>query len=189
MANAILYYRTPTTLSNTTNATTPSALLANFNSQCLEFTFSDNLLESIQSTYTNNVVDYPVPNSSGTRKINKQDNGVKSLSLIIKGRFKKPLNASGVPIIDTEINKLIAISKILQVGVDHPFGVVGFYSPNAPQFSLDPNATSDNTGSPQSGTVTPATKGYTISSWDLGYASPNITAYDFSVTLSYGGTW
>ena len=30
MANAIIYYRTPTTLSNTTNATTPSALLANF---------------------------------------------------------------------------------------------------------------------------------------------------------------
>ena len=189
MANAIIYYRTPTTLSNTTNATTPSALLASFPLQCLEFTFSDNLLESIQTTYSNNVVDYPVPNSSGVRKINKQDNGVTSLSLIIKGRFKKPTNASGIPQLDTEIGRLITISKTLQVGSDHPFGVVGFYSPNAPQVSLDPNATSTNAGSPQSGTVTPATKGYTISSWDLGYMSPNITAYDFSVTLSYGGTW
>jgi|TARA_R110000824_G_scaffold355635_1_gene542843 hypothetical protein len=189
MVNAIIYYRTLSTLSNTTNATTPSALLSNFPLQCLEFTFSDNLLESIQTTYTNNIVDYPVPNSSGVRKINKQDNGISSFNLIVSGRFKKPINASGIPQINTDIAKIVTMSKISQIDTSHPFGVIGFYSPNAPEFTLDPNATSTNAGSPQSGTVTPATKGYTISSWELGYMTPKITSYDFRITLSYGGTW
>ena len=55
MANAILYYRTLSTLSNTTTATTPSALNTNFATQWLEFTFSDNLFEGISFDYQNNI--------------------------------------------------------------------------------------------------------------------------------------
>ena len=72
------------------------------------------------------------------------------------------------------------MSKMAQLDSRHPFGVIGFYSPNAPEFSLDPNASS---------ATVPATKGYTIESWDIGYMTPKIKNYDFSVTLSFGGTW
>ena len=75
------------------------------------------------------------------------------------------------------------MSKKMQVNTVYPDGIIGFYSPNAPEFSLDPNAT--KVGS----TETPATKGYTIESWDLGFMTPRIKNYDFSVSLSFGGTW
>ena len=186
MADAILYYRTVNTLSNTTNATTPAALATNFSAPCLSFTFSDNILETLQFNYVNNVIDIPVPIADGTRKINKQENGLKSIQLIINGRFKKP---SAQDSLDGDITKLINMSKTAQVDTSHIFGVVGIYAPSSPEFSLDPNATSSNAGNPTSGTITPATKGYTISSWDLGYMSPKVRTYDFRVVLSFGGTW
>ena len=184
MANAILYYRTLNTLSNTTNATTPSALNTNFASQCLEFTFSDNLLEGLSFDYQNNILDIPVPNSSGTRKINKQENGLKSITITINGRFKKP--SSGL---DSDIAILRTMATRSNLDTSHPFGNVGLYSPNAPEFSLDPNAISSNAGSPQSGTVTPATKGLTLDSFSIGYNTPQVKEYGFRATLKFGGTW
>jgi hypothetical protein len=174
MTDAILYWRTPTTRAD-------QYTVANLTSnQKLTFTVPDNILSSIQFSYQNNVLDIPVPNSNAVRRINKQENGLRSIRLIISGRFKKPLDGSGDPMEDTDIQKLIDMSKMSQVDASHPYGIIGFYSPNAPEFSLDPNAT---------GASAPATKGYTIESWDLGYMSPKITAYDFRVVLSFGGTW
>jgi hypothetical protein len=139
-------------------------------------------VEALQFTYRNNVLDIPVPISDGTRKINKQENGLREIKMILKGRFKKPLSDAGDPTNDAEIAKLILFAKTLQVNTVYPYGIIGFYSPNAPEFSLDPDATT----SPSN---TPATKGYTIESWDLGFMTPRVMSYDFSVTLSFGGTW
>ena len=129
-------------------------------------------------------MDIPVPNSSGTRKINKQENGLKSITIDINGRFRKP--ASGL---DADVGILRTMATRSNLDTSHPFGNVGFYSPNAPEFSIDPNATSTNAGSPQSGTVTPATKGLTLDSFSIGYNSPNIKAYGFRAKLKFGGTW
>ena len=177
MADAILYYRTPTSRQDQYALPTTSGFPAG---QKLTFTFSDNIMEAIQFSYENNIVDIPAPISDGTRKINKQENGLKDIKLIIKGRFKKPKDGSGNPILDTDIGKLITFSRIAQLDASHPFGIIGFFSPNAPEFSIDPNAT---------GASTPATKGLTIQGWDLGYMTPKVTSYDFRMTLSFGGTW
>ena len=181
MANAVLYFRN----GYTDAAQSLTTFLADSSkaSQKLEFIADDNLMEAVQFQYQNNVIDIPVPISNGTRKINKQENGLRSIKLIVKGRFRKPHEIdTGVmkPIADVDIAKLIAMSKRLQVTTEYPFGCIGFYSPNAPEFSLDPNAISPST---------PATKGFTIESWDLGYMSQKVKTYDFSVTLSFGGTW
>jgi len=187
MANAILYFRDGETGDGYTDTGAISGLNA---SQKLEFIADDNIMEAIEFAYTNNVIDLPVPIADGTRKINKQENGLRSVKLIIRGRFRKPHeigtgSEAGVvkPIADTDIAKLIAMSKRLQVNTAYPYGIIGLYSPNAPEFSLDPNATSVGA------TDTPATKGYTIESWNLGYASPKVKTYDFSVQLSFGGIW
>ena len=171
MANAILYYRNGYSQSETVVASLPDA-------QQVEFTFPDNTLETLQFNYVNNVVDIPVPVSDGTRKINKQENGLRSIQLIINGRIKKP---SAQNSLTTSITNLINMSKRLQVDAVYPYGNVGIYAPSSPEFSLDPNASA----SPN----VPATKGYTITSWDLGYTNPKVRSYEFRVVLSFGGTW
>lgn len=182
MANAILYFRDGETGNGYTDTGTISGLNA---SQKLEFVADDNLMEALEFHYTNNIIDIPVPVADGTRKINKQENGLRSIKLIVRGRFRKPHeinNGSVDPIVDTDIAKLIVMSKRLQVNTAYPYGIIGFDSPNAPEFSLDPNATTANSG-------TPATKGYTIETWNLGYMGSKVKTYDFSVSLSFGGIW
>ncbi|MBF85124.1 MAG: hypothetical protein CL489_11745 [Acidobacteria bacterium] len=181
MANAILYYRDGETGDGYTDV---GDLASIDDSQKLEFIADDNLMEQLEVHYTNNVIDLPVPIADGTRKINKQENGLRSIKLIVRGRFRKPHGAgTNTTIVDTDIAKLIAMSKKLQVNTAYPYGIIGFYSPNAPEFSLDPNATSVGA------TDTPATKGYTIESWNLGYVGSKVKSYDFSVNLSFGGIW
>ncbi len=68
---------------------------------------------------------------------------------------------------------------MVQVDSKHPFGVIGFYSPNAPEFSLDPNATLSSN----------ASYGYTIQSLRIGYLGQKTTRYGFTMTLSFGGTY
>tara|TARA_B110000495_G_C22601878_1_gene359864 strand:+ start:26 stop:556 length:531 start_codon:yes stop_codon:yes gene_type:complete len=175
MTDAILYYRTPT--STRTNYALPTT--AGFpTAQKLTFTFSDNLLEGIDFNYQNNVLDIPVPISTGLRKINKQDNGLKSIILTINGGFKIP-HSGGAPALDDDIGRLKTMASMVQVESKHPFGKIGFYSPNAPEFSLDPNATSS----------TNATFGYTLQNLRIGYMGQKTTRYGFSATLSYGGTF
>ncbi len=95
MADAMLYYRTPTTYKGISTDTYYDPINLPIG-QRMEFTFSDNLLEGIDFQYQNNVIDIPVPVSDGTRKINKQDNGLKSILLTINGQFKIP-KSGGVP--------------------------------------------------------------------------------------------
>ena len=172
MADAILYYRNG--YGDAPNQKTIAQLSAG---QKVIFAFPDNTLETLQFNYVNNVVDIPVPISDGTRKINKQENGLRSIQLIINGRLKKP---SAQDSLTTNVTNLINMSKRLQVDAVYPYGNVGLYAPSSPEFTLDPDANHPST---------PATKGYTITSWDLGYTSPKVKSYDFRVVLSFGGTW
>ena len=54
----------------------------------MEFSHPDNRLISVEWSYTNNILDIPVPVSDGTRKINKQENGLKSWTLILSGSIR-----------------------------------------------------------------------------------------------------
>lgn len=155
MVDSMIYYRTSSTIT-TSLSSLPS-------SQKLIFTTPTNILESISESYTNNIIDIPVPISDGTRKINKQDNGLSSYGFSISGVFDKP---------STDLTTLNLLRTTKQVTTDHPYGCIGFYSPNAPQFSIDPITT----------------RGLTIKNTNVGYAGQKKTRYGFTISLSFGGT-
>ena len=178
MANAHLFFRTLSTPKSNNNYSDSAEILARANSdthtdlgytlqvnkQVLAFDISDYILESIAEQYENNIIDIPVPTSDGTRKINKQENGLRSRTLTIKGIFRNKT--------DSDIEKLERMRQIPQVDTTHKYGVIGFYSPNALRFSLDPD-----------GNV-----GYTIVNTTIGYMGAAKKRYDFMITLSFGGT-
>ncbi len=174
---AKLYIRTLTTLSDTVNATTPTELETNFEAQVLTFLVPDNILEAVKFVYQNNISNIIAPNSEGVRRINKQENGLRGIQLTINGVFRNPKTISD------DIAKLRTFMTIKQLDLKHVQGIVGFECPNAPEFNLDPNAT---TGALPAGK---ATQGYTIDSVSLGYVGQQPTRYDFQVVLSFGGTW
>lgn len=181
MTDAILFYRTTSTFKGSNSSSqywNPTSLPQ---AQKLVFTFSDNLLEGINFQYQNNVLDIPAPNSEGIRKINKQENGLKSAVLEIVGSFKIPIT-NAMPALDADISKLKLMSSMSQIDSIHPYGRIGFYSPNAPEFSIDPNATANNINNS-------ATLGLTISSIKIGYVGQKTTRYSFNVSLSFGGTF
>lgn len=175
MPTALIYYRDPdnNTLSDDAGATTPELLATNFPDQVLSFTFSDNVLEGMNFSYVNNITDLPAPLSDGTRRINKQENGLSSVILSINGVFSNPKT------LNSDIAKLKLIASRVNLDEKHIYGNVGFYSPNASEFNLDPNAT---TGSK-------ATIGFTVTSFKIGYVGQENTRYGFSVVLSFGGTY
>jgi hypothetical protein len=177
MVDAILYYRTGIYIKGSSASDPYFDPVDLPTSYKVPFNFPDNLLEGIDYQYQNNVLDIPVPNSLGIRKINKQDNGLKTVQLTLNGEFLIPKTA-GVKTVDADILKLKLMASMLQVEDKHPYGKIGFYSPNAPEFSLDPNATSSLN----------ATKGYTLTSLRIGYIGQKTTRYGFSVTLAFGGT-
>ena len=180
MPTAFLYYRTNSTLRGVTYpnpSLDETTFLANMPSaQVLEFNFPDNILEGINFEYTNNVIDIPIANSDGVKRIAKQENGLRSIHVTINGVFKNPKS------INNDISKLKNMAKTSQIDDDNIYGVIGFYSPNAPEFSLDPNAVSLPIR-------TKGTIGYTMQSFSLGFQTPTITRYGFRVTLSFGGTY
>ena len=181
MASAILFYRTGGTgdISGESDTRRKASGSTYYDpadlpsAQKLEFTFPDNVLEGLKENYSNNIMDIPVPNSEGVRRINKQENGLQSISLSINGMLKNT---------QTDIQKLKTIRQTPQLDVQHPFGRIGFYSPNATEFSLDPSATVSGS------TNVPATKGYTISSVTIGYTGQSKTRYSFTAVLNFGGT-
>ena len=178
MASAILFYRTDGELSGESDTRRKASGSTYYDpadlpsAQKLEFTFPDNVLEGLTETYTNNIINIPVPNSEGVRRINKQENGLKSVSVSVKGLLKNT---------QTDIQKLKTIRQTPQLDLQHPNGRIGFYSPNATEFSLDPSATVSGS------TNVPATQGYTISDVTIGYAGQTKTRYSFQLTLNFGG--
>jgi len=179
MASAILFYRTDGDISGESDTRRKASGSTYYDpadlpsAQKLEFTFPDNVLEGLKEDYSNNIMDIPVPNSQGVRRVNKQENGLKYISLSINGMLKNT---------QTDIQKLKTIRQTPQLDQQHPFGRIGFYSPNATEFSLDPSATI------VSSVDVPATQGYTISGVTIGYTGQSKTRYSFSATLNFGGT-
>ena len=179
MASAILFYRTDGEISGETDTRKKASGSTYYDpadlpsAQILTFTFPDNVLEGVSEDYSNNIINIPVPNSEGVRRINKQENGLKSITLKIGGLLKNT---------QTDIQKLKTIRQTPQLDPQHPFGRIGFYSPNATEFSLDPSATI------VSSVDVPATQGYTISGVTIGYTGQSKTRYSFSATLNFGGT-
>lgn len=158
MANAILYYRTPTT--RTLDEIDPQNLPV---AQIMEFVFPDDIMEGINESYQNNIKTSPVPNQDGVRKINMQENGLSSNQITIRGVFKKNAGVG--------IQRLKDMRKIKQVDTYHQYGIFGIEIDNAPEFNLDPTNE----------------KGFHIISTSVGYAGQNLTRYDFSITLGFGG--
>ena len=164
MANAILYYRTPTTPVTTLAYDTPAKLLATFPAQCLEFVYPDDLLEGITETYSNNIKKIPAPNQDGVRKINIQENGLDAYGFTIHGVFKK---SAGVG-----IARLQAFRLRKQVDTVHTYGAFGLSISNAPVFSFEATTT----------------KGLFMDGTRIGYEGMKVTRYDFSVDIGFGGT-
>lgn len=175
MITALLYFRDTNSLRDDTGATTPTDLLANFPTQVLEFDIPDNVLEAMTFDYVNNVIDIPAPNSGGTKRMNKQENGLRSIILTIKGVFRNPKPTA----LSADIAKIKKFAALQQVDDDNIYGVIGFFSPNALEFSLDPDALN----------ATKGTIGYTLQSFRIGYVGQETTRYDFQVILSFGGTY
>ncbi len=166
MANAIIYYRTDSPDTKTTN-TTPIDYSDPQNlpvAQILEFVFPDDIMEGVRETYQNNIKTSPVPNQDGVRKLNVQENGLTSNSIVVRGVFKKNAGVG--------IQRLKDMRLVKQVDTYHQYGVFGIEIDNAPQFNIDPDDQ----------------KGLHIISTDIGYAGQAKTRYDFTITLGFGGT-
>jgi len=160
MANALLFYRTPASTQGITPD--PQNLLT---AQKLEFIFPADIMEGVNEIYNNNIKQLPVPNQDGARKLNIQENGLQGYTFTINGVFEKGGTTLG-------ITRLKAFRIRKQVDTFHLFGAFGIEIDNAPEFSLDPNAT----------------LGLHIQSTNVGYAGQRFNRYDFSVTLGFGGT-
>lgn len=169
MANAIIYYRDDN--STLDDYATPLLLLAGKPAQCVEFTYSSKMLEGVKRHYMTNITKILVPNADGTRTIRKQENGLKEYWWILRGLFR-------TPDVDADIKKLETFRTQLQVTTKYPYGNIGFYSPNALRFNLDPNATHANA----------ATQGFTIDYVDEGRVGQKGEIFDFEIKLDFGGT-
>ncbi len=126
MANAILYFRTVSTLV-TPIASLPSA-------QRLTFTPPDDLASGIDEEHENNIVRKIPPKPSG-RRIIQTDEGFKGWILTLSGNY----------IIDSNVEsatKLFDFINIVQAIAELPFGVFGIFYPNGPSYlNIDPNST------------------------------------------------
>jgi hypothetical protein len=178
MGDAFIYYRLESNNSHKQSNTptsgyvsTPQLLKTNFPNQVLEFTLPDELLSSVDMTYENNIKDAPISNPDGTRRINKQDNGLNRISFSFRGRFK---DAS------SDIQKLIDFAVLKQVESSgntnaNQFGVFGFYTDNTTikPFNIDPDGT----------------KGLTINGFNIHRDGQRPKTFDFSLSMTFGGTF
>lgn len=158
-------------LGTTERNTLVTNLELNFPAQILRFTLPDELLESVSMMYENNIKDSPVSEPDGTRRINKQDNGLMGIRYVFRGRFKDSA---------TDITKLINMAKALQVeSTTDPlamgFGKFGFFTDNTTlkPFNLDPYAT----------------RGLTIKSFSINRTGQAPKNFDFEIVMTFGGTF
>ena len=141
------------------------------NTQILKFTLPTEILEAVTMVYENNMKDSPVSEPDGVRRINKQDNGLSSVKYTLRGLFKD--NA-------TDITTLRNMAKRLQVesttNTDSlGFGIFGFFSDNTSiqPFNMDPTSA----------------KGLTLNSFTITRSSQSPKSFDFSIAMTFGGTY
>ncbi len=159
MANAMLYYRTPTTTS--VIVPDPNNLP---DAQKLLFTPPDDLAAGIDERHTNNIVRKVPPIPRG-RKIIQTDEGFKEKIFTLHGNFI--VDSNDAP------DKLDDFVIIGQSDDYHKFGVFGISYPNGPSY-----LTKDSTN----------TQGFMIEEKGGKHIGITKEIFDFSVRISFGGT-
>ena len=158
MANAFLYYRTPTT--RTIDIADPINLPP---AQKLTFTPPDDHANGIDEEWTNNIA-RKIPAKPKGRKILQNDQGVSGWNFTISGYWTVGLG-------DSE-TKLHNFRKLAQEDSYHEFGVFGLQYPNGPAYlNIDPTNTK--------GLMITGTRGKHVGAINK--------ILDFSVGLSSGG--
>jgi len=168
MVNAVLFYRTDTTL--TDSVATLLGGTAQQKSQCLEYDAPENILEAISETYGNRINEQVSVNSEGERQIFIRDDGMASRTIKIQGVIKKE---------ETDIPKLKKFRILPQTTEKLVHGRFGLRIGNADFFQIDPK---EDTTSP----VTVG-RGLMIKDMSIGYDGSRKVRYGFSVTLAFGG--
>jgi len=164
MANAMLFYRTPTTRIVDSGFGTPALLLANAPAQCLLFTPPNDLAARLIDNCTNNIVRKPPPEPF-SRRIRQTDEGVAGWLITVEGNF--------IGAVGDAAAKLHNFWKLPQGDTYHVFGVFGITYPNGPSYiqTIDPAAT----------------KGLMITNKQDTHVGLTKEIVDFSIQLSYGG--
>tara|TARA_B110000495_G_C22895368_1_gene522360 strand:- start:281 stop:844 length:564 start_codon:yes stop_codon:yes gene_type:complete len=141
------------------------------NAQILKFTLPTEILEGVSMVYENNIKDSPVSEPDGVRRINKQDNGLSGITYTFNGLFKD--NA-------TDITTLTNMAKRLQVESSTTtgslgFGIFGFFtdSTTIAPFNIDPTTL----------------RGLTLNSFTINRTSQSPKSFDFSIKMTFGGTY
>ena len=159
MANAILFYRTPSTLQAA--VPDPNSLPAG---QKLLFTPPNDLASGIDEDHENNIVRKIPPKPSG-RRIIQTDEGFKGWILTLSGNYIIESNVESA-------DKLFAFINVIQGIAELPFGVFGISYPNGPTYlNIDPDSTKGLMVMRRSGKHVGITK----------------EIFDFSATVSFGG--
>ena len=169
MANAVLFYRTDSTLTDSvadllTGTTQEKA-------QCLEYDAPDNILEAIDEQYSNRINEQVSVNSEGNRQLFIRDDGMAGRTITLKGMIRKA---------DTDLEKLKQFRILQQTTDELVHGRFGFRIGNADFFAIDPRK-DDYDGNGAIG------RGLMIKSMQIGYSGQAKIRYGFVITLAFGG--
>ena len=160
MANAVLFYRTDSTLT-TSVASLPAG-------QKLEYDAPDNILEAIQEVYQNRINEQVSVNSEGNRQIFIRDDGMAGRTITINGMIKKA---------STDIGKLKSFRILQQTTDDLVHGRFGIKIDNAPHYQIDPvKDNGSNVG-----------RGLMIKTMSIGYSGQSKVRYGFKIDFAFGG--
>lgn len=162
----MIYYRTSSTPNTNPTYSTAPLMLANAAPQCIVFKRPNSSLDQISTNYINNINYYSSITNDGSRLRNLQDNGIESATLTLTGIFTQ----TGV----SDLNKLAYVfAEQSQTDTVHVKGNVGFYSPNATYFSIDPTGGA-------------GAFGYSIKELNVSRVTKVPNLYVFSLTLGLG---
>jgi len=158
MSNALLFYRTPT--STKTITPDPNDLP---DAQKFLFTPPNDLMSGIDDSWDNNIV-RKVPPKPGGRKLIQTDEGFKGWIITLSGNYL---------VGSSNEDKLFDFTKLRQDDSFHVLGIFGILYPNGPNYlTQDPDDT----------------KGLMIMNRTGKHIGITKEIFDFSVTVSFGGT-
>ena len=160
MANAMLFYRTAATLKSNPTYADPNNLPAD---QKFLFTPPNDLMSGIDESWDNNIV-RKVPPKPGGRKLIQTDEGFKGWIFTLSGNYI---------VGSSNEDKLFNFTKLVQGITEMPLGIFGILYPNGPNYlNQDPDAD----------------KGLMIMNRTGKHIGITKEIFDFSVTVSFGGT-
>ena len=158
MANALLFFRTVDTKKS--SIPDPNDLPPD---QKFLFTPPDDLTSGIDESWDNNIV-RKVPTQPGGRKLIQTDEGFKGWIITLSGNYI---------VGSSNEDKLFDFTKLVQSDSFHELGIFGIIYPNGPNYlNQDPDDT----------------KGLMIMNRTGKHIGITKEIFDFSVTISFGGT-